>query len=189
MKSSSPVLQKLNLGCGTHIKEGWVNLDSAPLPGVDIVHDIENLPLPFADNSFDEVLCNDILEHVEYIPVLKDILRILAPGGAVHIRVPHFTSRNNYGDPTHKKRFCVSTFDFFVRGTHMGRKRGYYFDFAFSTIASVRIDFDYTSSRLFFYNRLVEYLVNRKPRYQALYAMTGFCYLFPARNIEITLVK
>ena len=37
--------QKLNLGCGTEIKKGWVNLDSVALAGVDVVHDIEKLPL------------------------------------------------------------------------------------------------------------------------------------------------
>ncbi len=115
--------RKLNLGCGTDIKEGWVNLNIVQLPGVDVVHDIEKLPLPFADNSFDEILCQDILEHVEYIPVLKDIHRILASGGKVHIRVPHFTSRNNFTDPTHKKRFAVTTFDYFAKGTYIWNHR------------------------------------------------------------------
>lgn len=183
------MLQKLNLGCGTDIKEGWVNLDIAPLPGVDVVHDIQKSPLPFADGSFDEILCNDILEHVEYVPVLKEMARILVPGGAMHIRVPHFTSRNNYVDPTHRSRFSAGTWEFFIRGMHAWKKREYYFDFAFSTIATLRIDFEKTSSKFMFYNRFVEYLVNRKPRYQELYEMTGFCYLFPATNMRITLIK
>ncbi|MCR4285721.1 MAG: class I SAM-dependent methyltransferase [Candidatus Kaiserbacteria bacterium] len=185
----SSALQKLNLGCGTDIMEGWVNLDIASLPGVDVVHNIEDLPLPLADNSFDEILCNDILEHVDYPPVLKEMVRILTPGGVIHIRSPHFSSRNNYVDPTHKSRFSVETFHFFVRGMHAWKKRQYYFDFAFSKIASVHIDFEHTSSRFFFYNRLVEYLVNRTPRAQEIYEMTGLCRIFPAHNIQITLVK
>lgn len=183
------VLKKLNLGCGTDIMEGWVNLDIAALPGVDVVHDIQKSPLPFADDSFDEILCNDVLEHVEYAPVLKEIARILAPGGVVHIRVPHFTSRNNYVDPTHRSRFSAGTWEFFIRGTHAWKKRQYYFDFTFSKIANIHIDFEKKSSRYFFYNRLVEYLVNIKPRYQELYEMSGFCYIFPATNIEVTLIK
>src|SRR4051812_1511318 len=74
------VLKKLNIGCGTDTKEGWVNLDAAGLPGVDVVHDIEKLPLPFADDSFDEILAQDVLEHVEYVPVLQDLRRILKKG-------------------------------------------------------------------------------------------------------------
>ena len=41
---SKPI--KLHLGCGTDIRAGWVNLDCAKLPGVDIVHDLNVLPLP-----------------------------------------------------------------------------------------------------------------------------------------------
>ena len=85
-------MKKLNLGSGKDIKQGWVNLDSAKLPGVDVVHDIEKLPLPFKDSEFDEILCQDVLEHIEYIPILKDIHRILKMGGKLKIRVPHFTN-------------------------------------------------------------------------------------------------
>ncbi|HCD53350.1 MAG TPA: hypothetical protein DEQ34_12945, partial [Balneolaceae bacterium] len=96
---------KLNLGCGNDIREGWVNLDIAPLPGVDVVHNLEELPLPFEDEEFDHIRAQDILEHLEYIPLLKEIHRILKPGGTISIRVPHFTSRYNFNDPTHKKMF------------------------------------------------------------------------------------
>jgi len=33
--------KKLNLGCGTDIREGYINLDKKSIDGVDIVHDIE----------------------------------------------------------------------------------------------------------------------------------------------------
>ena len=110
-------MNKLNLGCGENIKEGWVNLDSAALPGVDVTHDIEKIPFPFKDGEFDEILCRDVLEHVEYIPTLRELHRILKPGGVLRIQVPHFTSRNNFVDPTHRRMFSISTFDFFAAGT------------------------------------------------------------------------
>jgi len=34
---------KLNVGCGRNIKEGWINLDSAALPGVELVCDLESV--------------------------------------------------------------------------------------------------------------------------------------------------
>lgn len=187
-QQSSP--KKLNLGCGTDIKEGWVNLDIAKLPGVDVIHSIEELPLPFLDNSFDEILCNDILEHVEYIPVLKDLHRILTPDGLLHIRVPHFTSKNNAIDPTHRHVFSIETFSFFVRGSKQYNAAGhYYFDFAFSTTSTgPYVDFE-RSSRVFFYNRFVEKWVNKNERHQQLYEATGLSRLFPAQNILVTLVK
>lgn len=47
----------LNLGCGTDIRSGWVNLDSAELPGVDVVHDLDRLPLPFEEGRFSLIEC------------------------------------------------------------------------------------------------------------------------------------
>lgn len=98
-------MNKLNLGCGKDIREGWINLDSVALPNVDVVHDITALPLPFEDAWFDVILCKDVLEHVDYIPVLKDLHRILKPGGKLLIQVPHFNSQDAYVDPTHCRFF------------------------------------------------------------------------------------
>ena len=36
---------KLHLGCGHDIKPGWINHDLLDLPGVDIVHDLNELGL------------------------------------------------------------------------------------------------------------------------------------------------
>lgn len=185
--------KKLNIGCGTDIKKGWVNLDFTPLPGVNVVHDIERLPLPFEDNEFDEILAQDVFEHVEYIPVLKDLHRILKTGGTLTIRVPHFTSKNNFVDPTHKKLFSVNTWDFFAERTltctkHIETEKRYYFNFSFEKIASRRITFE-KSSRIFFYNRLAEWFFNSTPSMQQFYESTFFSRLFPAENIIIILMK
>jgi ubiquinone/menaquinone biosynthesis C-methylase UbiE len=180
--------KKLNVGCGRDIKNGWTNLDSANIPGVDVVHDIEKLPLPFPNETFDEILCQDVLEHVEYIPVMKDLHRILRACGKITIRVPHFTSKNNYIDPTHRRRFSVNTFDFFVRESRLGEKRDYYFDFAFSRITSRRITFE-KSSRFFFYNKIFERCVNKSLTRQSHFESTCFSRLFPAENIIVELIK
>ncbi|MDZ4285224.1 MAG: class I SAM-dependent methyltransferase, partial [Patescibacteria group bacterium] len=179
--------QKLNVGCGNDIRPGWVNLDGAALPGVDVVHDIEKLPWPFAESSFDHVLCQDVLEHTDYVALLQELHRIVRPGGTLKIRVPHFTSRNNFTDPTHKRLFSVSTFSFFVREASSGkaRERQYYFDFHFARISERRLTFE-RSSQLFFYNRLVAPIVNASPRMQEFFEATMLSRLFPAENIVVT---
>jgi len=191
MNTGATLPRKLNIGCGSRIREGWVNLDSNDQPGVDVVRDIQDLPLPFPDNHFDEVLAQDILEHVEYISVLKDLHRIMAPGGKLHVRVPHYSSRNNFTDPTHIKRFSVSTFDYFAKGTYIWeRKQGeFYFDFAFERIENLRLNFDKTSARLFRWRKLMEWWVNSSPRQRLKYEMTGRCYVVPASDIVVTFVK
>ena len=175
---------KLNLGCGFDIYPGWINLDRAALPGVDVVHDLEKLPLPFADGSLDYILAKDVLEHVDYISLLRDLHRILRQGGTLEIRVPHFTSADNFIDPTHKRRFSIRTFDFFVAGSAIARS--YYFDFWFREISRRHISF---LRGPLIYNYLVELLVNAHGKIQKYFELTFMSRLFPAENISVWLIK
>lgn len=175
---------RLNAGCGRDVREGWVNLDARPLPGVDVIHDLETRPLPFDDSAFEEILARDILEHVEYVPVLKEFHRILCRGGVLRIRVPHFTSENAYVDPTHERFFSIRTFEFFVKDSPFGRD--YYFDFAFESLRLRRISFQ---KGVLLYNHLVEPLVNCAERLQNLWESTGASRLFPGENVIVELVK
>jgi ubiquinone/menaquinone biosynthesis C-methylase UbiE len=177
-------MKKLNLGCGLDVRKGWVNLDVAPLKGVDVVHDLNVLPLPFQNEEFDHILCKDILEHFDYPPLLRELHRILREGGVMEICVPHFTSQDNFIDPTHKRLFSFQTFGFFVKGSKF--ERDYYFDFHFRRILSSKITFH---KGFFFYNYLVEPLVNLGTPTKKLFEATFLSRLFPAYNILITLEK
>ena len=107
-------MKKLNLGCGKDILKGYINLDIAKLPGVDIVCDIEKEKLPFEDNSINNVYTNNVLEHIKNLEfVMEEIHRILKPNGKVQIIVPHYSTPLAFGDPTHKRFFCYYTFDYF----------------------------------------------------------------------------
>ena len=47
------------------------------------------LELPFADNSFDKVICSEVLEHIpDYRGALVEIERVLKPGGLFCASVP-----------------------------------------------------------------------------------------------------
>lgn len=49
------------------------------------------LQLPFADASFDKVICSEVLEHIpDYLSALTEIERILKPGGIAAISVPRY---------------------------------------------------------------------------------------------------
>ena len=108
---------KLHIGCGKDIKQGFVNLDSLNLPGVDIVHDLNKFPWPFKDNTFDYVLAVSVLEHLDnLIRTMEEIHRISKKNAIIEIRVPHFESLGAFVDPTHKIFFSYYTFDYFTKG-------------------------------------------------------------------------
>ncbi|MCZ6619132.1 MAG: class I SAM-dependent methyltransferase [Gammaproteobacteria bacterium] len=49
------------------------------------------LRLPFADGCFDQVICSEVLEHIhDYKSVLREIHRVLKPGGLFAVSVPRF---------------------------------------------------------------------------------------------------
>lgn len=104
----------LDLGCGPNPLSNSFQQMSSRLVGLDKErHYIEQAKrntslqliladatcLPFRDESFTFVLCNDVLEHVHYhVKLMKELLRVLARGGAAYVQCankyqiiePHF---------------------------------------------------------------------------------------------------
>ena len=85
---------KLNIGCGTDYKEGFINIDgSNSLPRVDLIIDISRVSLldHFTENSVNYILANDIIEHHfhwEAVSLMRDFYSLLCSGGIAEIRVP-----------------------------------------------------------------------------------------------------
>jgi SAM-dependent methyltransferase len=60
------------------------------------VLDIEQHAFPFADGSFDLVVCNQVFEHCKNIfKPLSEIRRVLRPGGSLIFSVPNLASLHN----------------------------------------------------------------------------------------------
>jgi len=111
MKTSA----KLNLGCGKNILPGWVNMDWHPRLKPDVVHDLNQFPYPFPDQAFEEILCQEVLEHLDdVVRVMEELHRLLKPGGKLKIIVPHYSCSNAYTDPTHKHFFGMRSMDYFT---------------------------------------------------------------------------
>ena len=87
------MIKKLHLGAGTDIKPGWVNHDLAPLPSIDVVHDLRVFPWPWKDGEFSEIVAKDVLEHLpDLLGTMSELHRICAPGAQMHISVPYWNS-------------------------------------------------------------------------------------------------
>jgi ubiquinone/menaquinone biosynthesis C-methylase UbiE len=102
---------KLNLGCGEDIRKGYLNVDFIKKPGVNIQLNLNKLPLPFEDNSFEEILLLNILEHVNDPWLLMcEVYRISKPNSIIKIITPHFSSGNAWSDMQHKRPFSYFCF-------------------------------------------------------------------------------
>jgi SAM-dependent methyltransferase len=97
---------KLDIGCGPNPREGFEGVDQYAFDGkVKHVLDVRKTPWPWADGSVEEVHCSHFLEHltgVERVAFANECYRVLKPGGAITIIVPHWASNRAYGDPTHQ---------------------------------------------------------------------------------------
>ena len=101
---------KLDLGCGGSPHEGYLAVDNNPLAKPDIVHDLNDFPYPFGDSSVDEIIMQNVLEHVEDpIKSLEEIYRISKPGAVWKITIPHYT--RGFRNPTHKIGFARTFFN------------------------------------------------------------------------------
>ena len=82
----------LNLGSGPRglQQKDWINIDGFWDRNVQYVCDFGRR-LPFADNSFDGVFCEHVLEHFDYDhgkKMMRECYRILKKDGVIRIIVP-----------------------------------------------------------------------------------------------------
>ncbi len=171
---------KLNLGCGPHALPGFVNLDVYQFPGVTTVHDLNNYPYPFADNSFDEIFASHILEHLDdFVGAMKELHRIAKPGAKIKIKAPYFSGPGAYRVSHKHFFFHLETFNYFTKKHYS------------------KTPFSVQKTKIFFFSApkfmnsnfcgLIDWFINLKPiLYQRFLA-----YVFPAAEIHyvLTVVK
>jgi predicted SAM-dependent methyltransferase len=82
---------KLHLGSGDQVLSGWLNVDAASVPGVNLRQDLRR-PLPLRDGSCRMIFCHHVLEHLSYpeeaLALLRECQRLLSPAGWIRIVVP-----------------------------------------------------------------------------------------------------
>lgn len=121
---------ELLIGCGSDharriVVEGrrdWtqlVTLDANDAHRPDIVHDLESIPYPFDDDTFDEIHAYEVLEHLGrqgdwrfFFAQFSELWRILKPGGYLAATCPSFRSMWAWGDPSHTRVLTSGTIVF-----------------------------------------------------------------------------
>jgi hypothetical protein len=111
--------KKINLGSGKDYRRGYLNIDLRDDVLPDILFDLsKKISFPIQcqsniygaitvnENQIDEIIANDVLEHVPNLEMLMgNCLRLLDIGGKFIINVPYDLSYGAWQDPTHIRAF------------------------------------------------------------------------------------
>lgn len=107
----------LDVGCGMNKAEGAIGLDSNPRTHADVIHDLGEFPYPFADNEFDCVVANHVVEHVpDVMSFIAELHRVTRAGGTIRLLTPHYTNPDWANDPTHRNHINSYTFNTYMTG-------------------------------------------------------------------------
>jgi SAM-dependent methyltransferase len=97
-------------------------LDMSPDCKPDVVHNLEVLPYPFEDNSFDEIHAYEVLEHMGrqgdwkfFFAQFDEFARILKPDGFLCATSPNQPSQWVWGDPGHTRYMGPEVYTFLSR--------------------------------------------------------------------------
>lgn len=119
---------KLYLGAGNKRLGGYVHVDIQGVEGVDIMHDLSQLPWPWPDESATMMVAEDLVEHlaISLIQFCDEAWRVMQPGGELFIRTPHHSGDSSWIDPTHRWHLNEQAFQYLDPETHWGRLYPHY---------------------------------------------------------------
>ena len=107
---------RLDLGCGADKQPGFVGIDRQPLPGVDIIHDLEVFPYPLPDECCLTIVGSHIVEHIKpwlMIDFMNELWRLMKPGGQLAFVHPYGVNDLYVQDPTHCNPCNAVTWHYF----------------------------------------------------------------------------
>ncbi|TAK99788.1 MAG: hypothetical protein EPO08_15440 [Rhodospirillaceae bacterium] len=112
---------KINLGSGKDFRADFLNIDVNDYWSPDVVADVSgDFPphgsadyptqrfgnVTIAHGTYDEIMSNDVLEHVpDLVATMTNCLKLLRVGGVFNILVPYDLSYGAWQDPTHIRAF------------------------------------------------------------------------------------
>ena len=112
-------MTSIEIGGGTLVQPGWINLDSRNGHG-EWARMAQDTPWPTGDNTVDAIRASHVMEHIpagqERIDVMNEAHRVLRPGGVFEIIVPILNDPLTWhaiADPTHVSFWVLESFHYF----------------------------------------------------------------------------
>jgi SAM-dependent methyltransferase len=143
MTADEYIRHTLNLGCGGKIIPGACNHDRIRHRAeIMAVWDLNDLPWPWHDNSFDSIVARSVLEHLKLnlVESLDECWRILAPGGTLYLKLPHWNADTAHSDPTHRWFFSLQSLDLFDPDMARGQEYSFYTERKWRIIRPARLN-------------------------------------------------
>lgn len=109
---------------------------------IDVVHDLNDLPWPWEDESFDQIGASSVFEHltIDLVRCMDECWRILRPEGLLRVKLPYWQHDNAYADPTHRWHFSLRVLDVFVPESKLGAELGFYTDRKWRMVKPIRFN-------------------------------------------------
>jgi len=103
----------LDVGARDRKESNFTGIDYRQREGVDIVHDLESFPYPFANDSCLTIKAAHVVEHIKpwlVFPWFNEMWRLLVPNGQLAVSAPFANSQGFFSDPTHITYINEATF-------------------------------------------------------------------------------
>ena len=120
---------RLNLGCGKHPMEGWVNIDNVGCEHADRQIDLDRMDklwLPWDDDTVDEVYSSHMIEHLHRpLDLMQELWRVCKADARATFLCPYGSSDDADENPTHVRRMFVGSWGFFGQPNYWREDYGY----------------------------------------------------------------
>ncbi len=162
---------KLDLGCGSSKKTGYIGVDQIQYPGVDLCGDIYDILKSIPSGSCSEVRASHFICHLSnWEIILSECYRLLEENGDFVVINPHFSNPYFFSDPTHVKSSGLYSMSYYAHDDIFSRKVPLYFDTGF-TLHFVGLEFK--ASKPFYLSYAFGYIFNivfnAMPIFQEIY--------------------
>ncbi|MEE8470592.1 MAG: methyltransferase domain-containing protein [Dehalococcoidia bacterium] len=131
----------LDVGCGQGHVLARIGVEDRELHGFDISPGLSKiakgqveganflaadvLNIPFKSDTFDYLVCTEVIEHIEGNKAVRECLRVLKPGGTALMTVPNKNGAGNARHAQHVHLFSFRSFATFLEDGGFEVVRGY----------------------------------------------------------------